>query len=186
MFDITISLLNSITPNYIMKFFKLFTILFLFALTSPVFAQDSLLAVFGSVRDEITKLKLENAQLIILKDKKKQEEISVISGKYSLDLPLGSKYTFIFKAKGYVQKIILIDTRNIPDQNTTGGFQLNMDIQLVSYVKGYNKKLNEVPIAKAGFDPEIDDLVFDIPYTKGRIALIEAELQRLRLKKKVH
>jgi hypothetical protein len=170
-----------------MNFLKYFTIfvLLLLNMTLPILAQDSLLTVFGSVKDDSTKLRLENAQLIVSKDGKKQETILCPSGKYSVDLPLDCEYTFIFKAKGYVQKIILLDVRNIPVEDTTGGFQLNMDINLLSFIKGYNKKLNKVPIGKAAYDPMTGDVVFDMPYTKGRQTLIEAERERLRAKKKV-
>jgi hypothetical protein len=162
----------------------LISIVLLLSTLASVFAQDPILTVFGSVKDDSTKLKLENAQLIVLKDGKKQETILCPSGKYTLDLPLDYEYTFIFEAKGYVQKIILVDMRNIPVEDTTGGFQLNMDINLISFVKGYNKKLNKLPIGKAAYDRTLNDIVFDIPYTKARNALIEVEIQRLRLKKK--
>jgi hypothetical protein len=177
--------INSIIPHN-MTFFKHFTIfiLLLFILATPTSAQDPTFTVYGSVKDDSTKQKLENAQLIVLKDGKKLETILCPSGKYSLDLPLDYEYTFIFKAKGYVQKIILVDTRNISPEDTTGGFELNLDINLIGSVKGYNKKLNKLPIGKAVYDPTLNDIVFDIPYTKGRQAIIQAEIQRLRSKKK--
>ncbi len=125
-------------------------------MAASISSQDAVFSVSGLVKNDQTKAPLDNAQLIVIQDGKKKESISANAGKYSVDLPLGYKYSFIFYAWGFVQKIIVVDTRNIPAEEVSSGFELTLDIGLTSYVKGYNKKLNKIPIGKAAYDPKIN------------------------------
>jgi hypothetical protein len=155
-------------------------VIFFLALGFASMAQDPVLSVFGGMKDDSTKKKLDNCQLMIFKDGNQFDIVNAGgSGKYTTELPLGFTYDFKFTQTGYIQKIIRVDTRNIPPEETAGGFELQLDVNLLRMIPGYNLDLNKEPIGKAAFDPELGDVAFDIPYTKIKQKAIDDHIKQL-------
>ncbi len=160
-------------------------VLFFLALGFVSKAQQPILSVLGVMKDDSTKKKLENCQLMIFKDGNQFDIINAgASAKYSIDLPLGCTYDFKFTQSGYIQKIIRVDTRNIPEEDAAGGFELTLDVSLLKMIPGYNLDLNKEPIGIARFDEELNDVIFDTAYIKIHQDAINEHIKQLRANQK--
>jgi hypothetical protein len=160
-------------------------ILFFLALGFVSLAQSPILSVFGGMKDDSTKKKLENCQLMIFKDGNQFDIINAgVGGKYKTDLPLGFTYDFKFTQAGYIQEIIRVDTRNIPEEDAAGGFELQLDVNLLRMIPGYNLELNKEPIGKAEYDAEQNDIIFNLKYTKDKQKIIDDHIAQLRANQK--
>ncbi|NQX92509.1 MAG: tetratricopeptide repeat protein, partial [Flavobacteriales bacterium] len=124
--------------------------------------------------------KLEGVQITVLQNGKQFDQFTTSgSGKYTLELPLGSDYIIEFSKGDYVAKKIEIKTKNIPEEDQRGGFQLAMDMSLFQYVEGFNTDILNKPIGRAGFDPQKNSINFDFGYTQAVQEDIEEEFERL-------
>jgi len=143
-------------------------------------AQADVLDIQGNIRDTETMKKLETVLVVVLQDGKAFDRFTTSgSGKYSLELPLGHDYTIEFSKETFVAKKINIKTKNIPEEDQRGGFQLAMDMSLFEYVEGFNTEILNAPIGKAGFDPQKNSINFDFGYTASIQEQIDAEFERL-------
>lgn len=152
------------------------------ALTSlTAVAQTSgVLEIYGMIKDESTKKKLEGAKIIINKDGSQFDTYDPgASGKYEISVPLGSIYDFKFLKDGYLTKIIRFDTKNIPAEDVSGGFQTDMDITLFVSKEGFNQDLVKEPFGIARFNSQENSIDFDFDYTEKQMAKIESEFKRL-------
>jgi hypothetical protein len=118
----------------------------------PVWAQTDIAHVFGQLKDQTTKKKLEGVTVQVFKDGMVFDSYNAgTTGKYDFKLPLGFTYDIKFsKGTEYLSKIIRIDTRNIPEEDRYGGFDMNVDGTLFPYRQGFNTDLLREPLAKAG------------------------------------
>ncbi|MFM9986114.1 MAG: hypothetical protein ACKVOK_12820 [Flavobacteriales bacterium] len=164
-------------------FRKNLTYLFILTLTSfafSSFAQNETLSVYGQLKDESTKKKLDNCTVQVFKDGTLFDTYEAGStGKYEFKMPLGSNYDIKFSKGGYASKIIRIDTRNIPAEDRAGGFESNIDGFLFEAPEGFNLDILSEPMAKAAFDSETNAIIFDFDYTERRQEIIDEELKRL-------
>jgi hypothetical protein len=101
--------------------------------------------------------------------------------KFSLTLPLGHEYKIRFTAPDYLQKIILIDSRN---DTSKGGWEFLYDIQLEKMLKGFSPEILEIPVAKWQYNPEIENYFFHREYHIERQALHDNEIARLKQNKR--
>lgn len=162
------------------KNLKYFFILSLSCFAFSSFAQNETLSVYGQLKDEGTKKKLENCTVQVFKDGTLFDTYEAGgSGKYEFKMPLGSNYDIKFSKAGYASKIIRIDTRNIPAEDRAGGFESNIDGFLFEAPEGFNMEILSEPMAKAAFDSETNAIIFDFEYTDRRQEIIDQELKRL-------
>ena len=147
----------------------------------PVWAQNDIAHVFGQLKDQTTKKKLEGVTVQVFKDGMVFDSYNAgTTGKYDFKLPLGFTYDIKFsKGTEYLSKVIRIDTRNIPEEDRYGGFDMNVDGTLFPYRQGFNTDLLREPLAKATYNPSEDGLSFDFAYSEQKAKEIDAEFKRL-------
>jgi tetratricopeptide (TPR) repeat protein len=145
------------------------------------YSQNEIVHVYGQLKDQITKKKLEDVTVQVFKDGALFDNFNAgKSGKYDLSLPLGPTYDIKFSKTGeFLSKTIRIDTKNIPAEERMGGFDMNVDGTLFAYREGFNTDLLKEPMAKAKYDPAGDGFGFDSEFTEKRMKAIEEEFKRL-------
>ncbi len=145
------------------------------------YSQNEIVHVYGQLKDQLTKKKLEDVTVQVFKDGALFDNFNAgKSGKYDLNLPLGPTYDIKFsKAGEFLSKTIRVDTKNIPAEERMGGFDMNLDGTLFAYREGFNTDLLKEPMAKAKYDPAGDGFGFDNEYTDKRMKAIEDEFKRL-------
>ena len=143
-------------------------------------AQNEIAHIYGQLKDQTTKKKLEGCLVQAFKDGATFDSYDAgTSGKYDFKLPLGFVYDVKFSKADYLSKIIRIDTRNIPQEEKAGGFDMNVDGTLFPSRPGFNTDLLKEPMAKAVYDPKGDGLGFDFGYSERKQKEIDAEFKRL-------
>ena len=158
-----------------------------FALTSAAallcllsLAQDGILDVYGSVKDDESMKKMDAVTVTVLQDGSAFDSFTTAgNGKYEFELPLGHSYTLSFAKGDFVTKKIDINTKGIPAEDMAGGFQLNMDMSLFAYIEGFDTSILDAPIGKAAFDPVRNAVEFDFDYTSRIQQRIKDEFDRL-------
>ncbi len=167
-------IMNNRALKYVLSFIAL-----LFC--GQMFAQGDIAHVFGQLKDQTTKKKLEGVTVQVFKDGMVFDSYNAgTTGKYDFKLPLGFTYDIKFSKTGeYLAKVIRIDTRNIPEEDRYGGFDMNVDGTLFPYRQGFNTDLLREPLAKASYNPSEDGLSFDFAYSEQRAKEIDAEFKRL-------
>jgi hypothetical protein len=144
------------------------------------FAQAGVLEIYGMIKDEASKKKLEGAMVVVIKDGSQFDTYDPgASGKYEISVPLGSVYDFKFSKSGYLTKIVRFDTKNIPSEDLAGGFQTDMDITLFVDKEGFNQDIVKEPFGKASFNSQENSIAFDWDYTEQQMSKIENEFKRL-------
>lgn len=161
---------------------KLLLLLFASVLGLSGLAQSDIAHVFGQLKDQTTKKKLEGVTVQVFKDGMVYDSYNAgSSGKYDFKLPLGFTYDIKFSKGGdYLAKVVRIDTRNIPEELRYGGFEMALDGALFPYRQGFNTELLREPLAKASYNAASEDgLAWDMAYSEQRAKQIEAEFKRL-------
>lgn len=158
----------------------LFLALTLFVPASDLSAQDpdSLdVMLRGTLwdADEAPRNTLEDVKVIILRDGDPYEELRTDSaGRYATYLPLDYLWTITWRKRNLYSKTVEIDTRNIPEDDKVGGFDMEIDIVLTEATSKSNQKiLEEYPIGKAKFDLVMDAITFDYDWTEKVLAMLE-------------
>ncbi len=143
-------------------------------------AQNEFAHVYGQLKDNGTKKKLEGCLVQVMKDGMLFDSYDAgSSGKYDFKLPLGFTYDIKFSKDTYLSKIIRIDTRNIPEEDRYGGFDMNVDGTLFPYREGFNTDLLKDPMAVASYDKNGDGFGFDADYSEKKQKMIDSEFKRL-------
>ncbi len=159
--------------------FKHILLSFFTLISSFLVAQEEVL-IRGQVKDQETMKKLDNVTVTVFKNGTQFDVIETGgSGKYEIRLPLGFTYDIKFSKDAFVQKIVRIDTRNIPEEDRAGGFQLDLPGVLFKYVESFNTDILKEPVGKIFFSSQENSLEFDIPYAEKMKDKITAEFKRL-------
>jgi hypothetical protein len=149
-------------------------------LIQSVFGQDQLL-LRGALKDSETQKKLDNCQVTVFRNGQQFDVYDTGgSGKYEFRLDLGYNYDIKFSRVDYVQKIVRIDTRNIPEEDKAGGFQMDLPGMLFHMQEGFNTDIMKEPVGKVAFSPQTNSMEYDEPYANNMKAKIETELKRLK------
>jgi hypothetical protein len=145
-------------------------------------AQD--LHFYGQIRDYDTREFLTSARVVVeVNGKRFTSQNCNSSGKYDFVLPLGEDYWICYKRKRYFGKIVRIDTRNIPDSASAGGFDMKLDGTLIRRKKGVDPSVFEMPMAISSYSQTYDGFMFDFAYTESRQKEIEKVLSEARGRK---
>jgi hypothetical protein len=159
---------------------RLILLLIATTLIQGAFGQDVLL-LRGALKDTETQKKLDNCQVTVFKNGQQFDVYDTGgSGKYEFRLELGYNYDIKFSRVDYVSKIVRIDTRNIPEEDKAGGFQMDLPGMLFPMQPGYNTDIMKEPVGKVAFSPQTNSMEYDEPYANNMKAKIEAELKRLK------
>jgi uncharacterized protein YdeI (BOF family) len=84
-------------------------------------------------------------------------------GKVSFQLPLDKKFKIIIQKKGYVSKIVEVNSEIPKDVNNA--FIFGVDIALFAEVKNLNTDVLLKPVAKIKYDKMSKEFNYDISYT---------------------
>lgn len=164
----------------IYKLLKYTLSLFLVLFIVQLCAQNEVAHVYGQLKDQATKKKLEGCLVQVFKDGAVFDNYDAgATGKYDFKLPLGFTYDIKFSKGDYLSKVIRIDTHNIPEEERGGGFDMNVDGTLFPFREGFNTDLLRDPMARAYYNPKGDGLEFDFPYSDKKQKEIDAEFKRL-------
>lgn len=105
-------------------------------------------------------------------------------GNASFKLPLDNKYKLIIQKKGYVSKIVEVNT-SLPKE-INNAFIFGVDIALFAEVKDLNTEVLQKPIAKIHFDKMSKQFNYDVAYThkvNGDLKKMYKEYYDLKKKK---
>jgi hypothetical protein len=159
----------------LLKYLCLFLGIFL---GSELFAQD--VHIYGQLKDEKTKKKLDGCLVQVMKDGAIYDSYDAAgSGKYDFKLPVGFAYDIKFSKGDYLSKVVRVDTRNIPEEDVGGGFDMQVDGTLFPSVEGFNTDILRDPMAIAKYNKAADTFEFDFDYTEKKQKEIDAEFKRL-------
>ena len=144
------------------------------------FSQSDILDIQGNIKDSFSMKKLESVQVTVYQNGKQYDSFTTTSsGKYSLELPLGFDYKIQFSKLDFVAKTIEFRTKDIPEEDMRGGFQMSMDMSIFEMQEGFNTSILDKPIGIASFDPQRNSIEFDFAYTEQIQQEIEEEFERL-------
>jgi len=161
------------------KLLIVFSSAVLLLLSGTAFSQDDLF-VHGIIKDTETLKKLDGIIVTVFQNGSQWDSYTTsANAKYEFNLPFGYTYNIKFSKTDFVNKTIQFDTRNIPEEDQTGGFRLDMDVSLFKYIDGFDTSILDEPIGKSSFNPLTNAIEFDFEYTKEINRLIEAEFERL-------
>jgi hypothetical protein len=164
-----------------MKTKALLLIFLALVLTPKSNAYDLLL--MGKVKDAKNNKPIVGCDITILTNDTLYELTTDKQGEYSIYLPLDRKYEVTYKAKKYFSKNIEIDTRNIPEEDKEGGFEMHLDGNMIRYKKKINADVFTKPMARCKYEAASQSLEFDMPYTQKRMEEIAAATQKKPKKK---
>jgi hypothetical protein len=158
------------------------TLLTFLAFNNFISAQDEEIRIKSkkAICDSETNTKLDGVQVIVFKNGAQEKVYDAgSSGKFDFNLPLGYSYDLKFSRADYVTKIMRVDTRNIPAEDRSTPFQVDMEPSLFKYVEGFNTDILKEPMGKAAFDSQTNYITFDFAYTETMKKKIEDEFKRL-------
>ena len=163
-----------------MKIFHPILISMALIMTSLIGLSQDELILKGALKDAETLKKLDDCQIIVFQNGTQYDVFDTgSSGKYEFRLPLGYNYDIKYTKQTYVTKIIRIDTRNIPEEDRAGGFQLDLPGVLFRFIEGFNLDIMKEPVGKVSFSSQENAMDFDIPYADRMREKIEAEIERI-------
>ncbi len=142
--------------------------LLLFALlcTLPAIAQVDNVIVFGTVKDMTTAKKLDGVTVTVFKNGAKLVDVvSNASGKYEVNLDYGADYKVMCSKPGFVGKNITINTKEVPEEERSGGHGMNIDFTMMAELSGVDYSILLEPFGKARFDKATGNFEWDIEYT---------------------
>jgi tetratricopeptide (TPR) repeat protein len=143
------------------------------------YAQTLILS--GMLKEQDSNRRLEDCQVVVYKNGDEMDQFNTgKSGKYELDLELGYVYDIKISKAGYVYKILRFDTQNINEEDKAGGFAKEPDVYLFPMIEGFNMDLLKDPIGICKYNPQLNDLDWDLNYTNAQKKKIEDELKRLK------
>jgi hypothetical protein len=141
-----------------------FAIALLFLVGQKLKAQErpEILSILGIVKDSESKMPIKKAEVYVWVGESVASIILTENGKYNFELPLGIEYKICLSTPVYFQKIIVYDTRN---DNSIGGWEWMMDIQLDKVIEGFHQKFwkcllqngHIIPKLRNIFSPRIPD-----------------------------
>jgi tetratricopeptide (TPR) repeat protein len=150
-------------------------LILLFALPVNLRAQDDL-NIHGVVSDAMTSSKLGEVTVQVNKDGTSHDSYTTrANGKYEFYLDCGSHYELVFKKDGYVDRSIVIDSRNVPPEVVGAGIIMPTDMsmyEITEAMEGADLSVFQQPIGKASYNAAEADLIWDFSYTnkvKGEI-----------------
>jgi len=141
---------------------------------SDTIAQDEA-NIFGTVATS------EDRSVVIsdvtIEVKKDGESFKLFSsdmvGQFDFNLELDFKYEIYFSKKEYVTKWVIIDTKNIPEEDKEGGFAAKIDMSLFKKRKNLDASILERPIGIMHYFFEENNLNWVMSHTEKIRGLVK-------------
>lgn len=157
-------------------------LLFLLLVVTTAFGQnkDKPVYVDGTVKESGSKL--SGVNVLLFRDGKKVDEFSTsTNGKFQFELAYEHDYVLEFTKEGYVSKKISVNTKGIPEEEKSFGFEFGgWEVSLFQYIEGFNTDILKRPIGKIAYSAELGALDYDVEYTnsiKEELMKLQAELE---------
>ena len=154
----------------------LFTILFI-GISTTLIAQKEFnnLAIEGVVKDDNGN-RLTSSTVTLIQDGAKVDKVSTgKNGRFDFYLEFDHEFIVVISKSGYVTKRIDFNTKNIPEDEKQWGYERDISVNLFKEVEGVDYSILKKPIGKFYYEPNIENFVTDVIYTKS----IKNELERL-------
>jgi hypothetical protein len=128
----------------------------------------------GQQRDE-DKKGLDSAEIRVTNEVGKEVIFGLTDekGRLAFRLPLGRRFTINISKKGYVKKMISVDTHVPPDLDKD--FTFTFDIDIFEKVSGLDVSVLDQPVAKVSFRITDKNFSYDAAYTNK----VNAGLQKM-------
>ncbi len=150
------------------------------------YGQDDL-NVHGVVSDAMTSSKLSDVTVTVKKNGATYDSYTTrANGKYEFYLDCDSRYEFDFEKPGFVNRTIIIDAKNIPEEVIGAGIIMPTDMsmyEITEAMKDQDLSVFDQPIGKASYDPAEADLIWDFAHTnkvKSDIMSFMREMEKVQ------
>ena len=146
-------------------------------------AQDTLIVVYGTVKDLTTNEPLPGAQVEALDMKWGRRFLATMlsNGRYELDLFQEADLMIEYSAPGHVPKRVRVDMHGPTAEDWSGGYGMNVDVRLFREVEGLDLSMGGEPFGICRYDSVSDLFAWDLPYTEGmreRMKSLVADYER--------
>ncbi len=147
-------------------------VLLVFGLTffgASLQAQDTLMYVYGTVRDYLTREPLSNVLLTTFDVNDRSSPIISSSnrrGEYEINLMEERVYTIVFAAAGYYLKSVEIALPGPSPEDWQKGYAMNLEMMLLPIEEGLDLWGDGQPVGKARYVAKSDIFEWDLAYTK--------------------
>jgi tetratricopeptide (TPR) repeat protein len=141
--------------------------LFIHLLAAAQETQDGQLYIFGVVKDVENSKKMDGVTVTVKKNGQEVDKIVTnASGKYEFFLDIAGDYLIEYSKSGVVSKKVALDSKNVPIDDASAGFSMNIDMTLFKTMEGLDVSILNQPIGRAKYNAETGQLEFDFEYTK--------------------
>lgn len=156
----------------------IFLFLSLFLTDKGLHAQNGQITLVSEIQEGLILTKKERKKLIIAPSKLSNVEVNItangkIIDKYIVEdesrlaLTPDMNYTIEFKKKGYIPKLISINTHGMSTDFILKGYELFTDILLFKKLEYVNTSAYaKLPVAKCFFNPNMKSLTWDMGYSQ--------------------
>lgn len=107
-----------------------------------------------------------------------------IPGRHSMKLKLdfNNDYVLSFSKEGYITKSIAVSTF-VPDDRILQPFEpYKIGVRIFRQYEGVNIVVYSQPVARIHYNPSVDDIDYDVDYTKSILSVLSATEQELEIK----
>lgn len=130
------------------------------------------------IEDWETKLPLTNTHVCITRNDTVYFDTSAEkTDQIKIYLPIDHKVLVEVGADDYLSKSVALDLRNVPAERQEGGFSTILNFTLFKDQDGFDKSLLDLPLGKAKYNEELNNIEFDLDYSRSRQTLILESLQ---------
>ncbi len=149
---------------------RAFLIVLLITVPAISFAQDTLVVVFGTVKDLTNGMPLTEFTVTATEQKTVTQVPSRVqdNGRYEIDIVQEGDYMVEFNAPGHVPKRVQLELRGPSPEQWKGGYGMNVDITLFREVEGLDLTLASKPFGICRYDKVNDIFTWDLAYTEAQ------------------
>lgn len=137
--------------------------------SNPASAQDTLIVVFGTVKDLTSNEPLTDFQVEAMDLKWGRRVLATVSpeGRYELDLLQEGDFMIEYGAPGHAHKRVRVDMHGPTVEEWLGGYGMNVDVRLFREVEGLDLSMGGEPFGICRYDSVADIFSWDLAYTES-------------------
>lgn len=135
--------------------------------------------VYGVMENQFSQANIPFAEVRIFADGKFSDVIvSDCNGDYEMYLDYNKDYMLHVNCKGMVSKIVQLDLRNMPTFENDPGYEMELKGRLFDEIPGLDFSILQKPLAIARYNPELESIEFDFPYTERMLEELNKILEK--------
>ncbi|MBP7408277.1 MAG: carboxypeptidase regulatory-like domain-containing protein [Flavobacteriales bacterium] len=133
-------------------------------------AQDTLVVVFGMVKDITTKEPLQDVQVDAIDLKYGRRVMATLfqGGHYELDFVQEADYMVEYSAEGYVPKRVRLQLIGLTPEEWEGGYGMEVDVTLFRDLPELDLTLGGDPMGICRFNHDSLSFEWDLAHTEGK------------------